>query len=66
MLLMPALQDMRADGASSSGKCEPKECQGVLLSQRNTTDLGKCQCVNTLEGYASSVTCALADAQTNT
>lgn len=28
MLLMSALHDMRGDRASSSGKCEPKECQG--------------------------------------
>lgn len=34
----------------------------VLASQRNTTHLWKCQCVNTLKGYTSSVICMLADA----
>lgn len=34
----------------------------VLVSQRNTTHLWKCQCVNTLKGYTSSVICMLADA----
>lgn len=61
MLLMPALHDTRADRASSLGKCEPKECRGFWF-HRGTTHLWKCQCVNTLKGYASSVICMLADA----
>lgn len=62
ILLIPAMHDMQNDKASSSGKYEPSECQG-FDSQENAADLGKCQRVNTFKGYASSVTCMLADAK---
>lgn len=62
ILLIPATHNMRNDRAGSSGKYEPNECQG-FDSQENAADLGKCQRVNTFKGYASSVTCTLADAK---
>lgn len=43
-------------------KCEPNECRG-FDSPESTADPGKCQCVNMFKGYASSVTCVLADAK---
>lgn len=62
ILLIPAMHDMRKDKAGSSGKYEPNECQG-FDSQENAADLRKCQRINTFKGYASSVTCTLADAK---
>lgn len=62
MLSVAPLSDTRADRASSAAGEGAYRPSRVLETQENATDCGgKCQCVNTLKGYASSVTCMPAD-----